>query len=175
MHSLILLISTYFMGCVCTKSWPWKKKISISSIQNWAGPDLVFLGYQTIWRPLKVVKLTRNWKSMWKSYTVDISYLMGKNFLFLIFWTLLSENWPFSVNFKKIWNLAKSSWGIYKICPKLDLVLIFEPFLLKPFITSTKIYILLNLIEKWPIFTKQSPTNEEQKFFFIRYQMSTVP
>ena len=33
------------------------------------GSDFVILGHQTIWRPLKVVKWTQKWKSMWKSYT----------------------------------------------------------------------------------------------------------
>ena len=113
-HFLRLSISTYFMGCVYTKSWSWKKKFSISSIQICPGPDLVFLGYQTIWRPLKVVKWTRNWKSMWKSYTVDISYLMGIFFCFSFFGLCLVK----FGNFLSILTKAEIGWSHFKFFTK---------------------------------------------------------
>ena len=128
-HFLRISISAYSSSCVCSKSWPQLKKISIFHTLGRPGPDFVILGYQTIWRPLKVVKWTQKWKSMWKSYIVSILDFIVKKFLLVIFWTLCSENWPFLDNFDQNLFLVKSMKHFNKNCPKINSQLNFEPFL----------------------------------------------
>ena len=119
-HFLRIFISTYFMGCVYSKSWLQLKKISIFHTLGRPGPDFVILGYQTIWRPLKVVKWTQKWKSMWKSYIVSILDFIVKKFLLVIFWTLCSENWPFLDNFDQNLFLIKSVNCFHKNGSKIN-------------------------------------------------------
>ena len=75
------------------------------------GPGSVILGYQTIWRPLKVVKWTQKWKSMWKSYIVSILDFIVKKNLLVIFWTLCSENYPVLDNFDKNFFWSNQSYS----------------------------------------------------------------
>ena len=128
-HFLRISISAYSSSCVWSKSWPQFKKISNFHNLGRPGPCSVILGYQTIWRPLKVVKWTQKWKFMWKSYVVNILDFIGKTILLVIFWTLCSENWPFLDNFDKNLVLVKSAKHFYKNCPKINSYLNFEPFL----------------------------------------------
>ena len=107
-HFLRISISAYSSSCVCSKSWPQLKKISNFHNLGRPGPGSVILGYQTIWRPLKVVKWTQKWKSMWKSYIVSILDFIVKKYLLVIFWTLCSKNWLFLDNFDKNLFLIKS-------------------------------------------------------------------
>ena len=54
---------------------------------------------------------------MWKLYAVDILYFM-KNFEFLvIFWTLLSEKWPFYDNFYEIGFWLIHNMDFFENCP----------------------------------------------------------
>ena len=94
-HFFNFLIPAYFRGCVYSKSWPQDKKVSICFTLVCAGSDLVFLGYQTIWGPLNGVIWVWNWKSVIKMTYCEHFLFYEKYFLFIIFWTLFSKNWPF--------------------------------------------------------------------------------
>ena len=162
------------MGCVYSKSWLQLKKISIFHTLGRPGPDFVILGYQTIWRPLKVVKWTQKWKSMWKSYIVNILDFIGKIVLFVIFGTLFSENWPFLDNFDKNLVLVKSAKHFYKNCQKIYSYLNFEPFLSKCLIDLTKNKFLLKLSENGQFSLNKVQKITNKKVFPIKSKMYTI-
>ena len=70
---------------------------------------------------------------MWKPYAVDISDLVGKKFLLLIFPTLFTENWPIYDNFDPNLFLVESVLAINKNCSKINFELDFGQVLLLPF------------------------------------------
>ena len=68
----------------------------------------------TIWKSLGSDFWSRNLKSMWKLYAVDISYFIRNNFLLLILQTLFIENWPIYDNFDTNLFLVESIISIYR-------------------------------------------------------------
>ena len=113
----------------------------------------------SIWRSLGSNILAQNWKSMWKPYTVNILYLMGKKFCYSFFRLCLLK----IANFSKI--LTKTCF-----CPNYEMVLTetvknlsqiwFGTFFINTISQFGQKKVLVKIFEKMAIFSKHSLKND---------------